>query len=93
MRSNISQGLCDTTQTERFIPINCKCTTYPNNLGPCATFEIQLNGKCVYCDHLLECHEIIKEEKDPRDAEEIIKRVNASPLKKFQDLKEDENKI
>lgn len=61
MRTDISQGLCDTTQTERFVPVACKCPTYPSNLGPCATFEVQSNARCVYCDHLADCHQPVIE--------------------------------
>ena len=59
MRTAISQGLCDTTLTERFWPVNCECDTYPNNLGPCAEPEIQRDGRCVYCDHKPECHVLV----------------------------------
>ena len=52
-----SQGLCSTTQTERFEVKDCKCPTYPGNLGPCITFEKGANGRCVYCDHEKECCE------------------------------------
>jgi hypothetical protein len=51
-----SQGLCDTTMTERFYNPTCVCPTYQNNLGPCAKFEAGMNGRCVYCDHEEGCH-------------------------------------
>ncbi len=51
-----SQGRCEMTLTERFYNPSCQCRTYPNNLGPCETFEEGSNGNCVYCDHNLECH-------------------------------------
>jgi hypothetical protein len=51
-----SQGLCETTNTERFEQPHCLCPTYEGNLGPCARFEEGSNGNCVYCDHLLSCH-------------------------------------
>lgn len=55
-----SQGLCETTLTERFEYVDCKCGTYHNNLGPCKTFELGANpGHCVYCDHARECHEAV----------------------------------
>ena len=50
-----SQGRCDVTETLRFEPENCKCPTYPGNLGPCAKHELGANGRCVYCDHNLDC--------------------------------------
>lgn len=48
---------CDTTSTERFENPDCKCPTYPENLGPCKTFELGGNRRCAYCDHEKECHE------------------------------------
>lgn len=54
-----SQGLCETTLTERFNNDKCKCDTYKGNLGPCKTFELGKNNNCVYCDHNFECHEAI----------------------------------
>lgn len=51
-----SQGLCDTTQTERFSISDCRCKTYKGNLGPCRTFEKGGNGRCAYCDHEIGCH-------------------------------------
>lgn len=58
MRTLVSQGQCDTTMTERFVPIDCVCDTYEGNLGPCATFEATTSGKCVYCNHRQACHEV-----------------------------------
>lgn len=55
---NQSQGLCETTLTERFKNNNCVCKTYDNNLGPCKSFQLGGNGNCVYCDHEFNCHEI-----------------------------------
>lgn len=55
----MSQDLCETTLTERFKNPNCKCNTYEGNLGPCKTFEEGQNGNCVYCDHNLECHNML----------------------------------
>lgn len=60
-----SQGPCETTGTERFENTNCKCPTYMGNLGPCRTFEEGSNGRCVYCDHEIECHREL--ETDRRD--------------------------
>lgn len=51
-----AQGRCDTTLTERFANSACQCPTYPENLGPCQTFETGGNGQCVYCDHSQKCH-------------------------------------
>ncbi len=51
-----SQGLCDTTQTERFFAPDCLCKTYEGNLGPCRTFEKGGNGRCALCDHEPSCH-------------------------------------
>lgn len=56
MTQRQSQGRCETTLTERFVNPECRCPTYPDNLGPCATFEQGANGRCVYCDHLECCH-------------------------------------
>lgn len=57
-----SQGLCETTLTERFEFSECVCGTYPENLGPCRTFETGADPKrCVYCDHKLGCHTAIAE--------------------------------
>lgn len=56
---NKSQGLCDTTLTERFQNKNCVCSTYEANLGPCATFEAGSTNRCVYCDHEWACHHAI----------------------------------
>ena len=51
-----AQGRRETTLTERFENSDCRCDTYYGNLGPCETFLEGVNGRCVYCDHLLECH-------------------------------------
>lgn len=58
MTSPVSQGLCETTLTERFKFDGCRCdvTAYPENLGPCKTFEEGASGRCVYCEHSLVCH-------------------------------------
>lgn len=53
-----SQGLCDTTMTERFDQV-CTCDTYAGNKGPCNTFEAGDNGRCAYCDHGHQCHETV----------------------------------
>lgn len=51
-----SQGLCDTTMTERFENPDCECDTYLDNLGPCAAHEEgSEGGMCVYCDHRIAC--------------------------------------
>lgn len=50
-----SQGLCETTLTERFENLDCKCATYQGNLGPCAAHEKGGNDRCVYCDHDMTC--------------------------------------
>lgn len=50
-------GLCDTTSTYRNPVQECFCRTYPENLGPCKTWERGGNARCVYCDHDLSCHE------------------------------------
>jgi hypothetical protein len=54
--SRQSQGVCETTGTERFLNPECRCPTYPGNLGPCVEFEAGGNGRCVYCDHERACH-------------------------------------
>ena len=54
-RTIISQGLCETTLTERFRQPNCKCATYADNLGPCAAHFEGANGRCVFCDHEMTC--------------------------------------
>lgn len=59
MRDGQSQGLCDTTQTERFAFRGCKCGTYAGNLGPCKSYEAGGSGNCVYCEHSLVCHEAV----------------------------------
>lgn len=57
LRGASAQGRCETTLTERFKNPSCKCDTYPDNLGPCRTFEEGARcGYCVYCDHNLRCH-------------------------------------
>jgi hypothetical protein len=55
-----SQGRCETTLAERFTNPRCECPTYPGNLGPCRTWEAGMNGRCVYCDHTLRCHQDIQ---------------------------------
>jgi hypothetical protein len=51
--------VCETTMTPRLPRELCgNCGTYPDNLGPCASFEEGANGRCVYCDHALACHPI-----------------------------------
>lgn len=53
----IAQGECETTQTPRFQIKDCACGTYEGNLGPCLTWwEGAQVGRCVYCDHSLDCH-------------------------------------
>lgn len=49
---------CETTDTPRLTrPVDCKCDTYPDNMGPCLTFcSDGRNKKCPYCDHELVCH-------------------------------------
>lgn len=49
-------GVCETTSTYRYEIKDCTCNTYPDNLGPCGTWEVGGNGNCVYCDHTRECH-------------------------------------
>lgn len=56
IKAGDSQGMCETTSTERFYNPLCACKTYPTNLGPCASFEMGGNGRCVYCDHEAQCH-------------------------------------
>jgi hypothetical protein len=56
-----SQGVCDTTLTERFEYLLCNCGTYPFNLGPCLTWTPNNENRCVYCDHGLECHQAISQ--------------------------------
>ena len=56
-----SQGRRDTIQAERY-EIDCDCGTYPDNLGPCATFHRGCFNRCVYCDHKIECHQIVLRE-------------------------------
>lgn len=54
------QGKCDTTLTDRYA-IDCKCGTYPDNLGPCLAFLPGADpSRCVYCDHKVECHDALK---------------------------------
>lgn len=59
--ASTSQGLCETTLTERFAFDDCVCGTYPENMGPCRTFLPGLDGRCAYCDHRLGCHSAIAE--------------------------------
>lgn len=54
--AKISQGLCETTNTERFQSDDCICITYSDNLGPCIEHMEGHSGKCVYCDHMLSCY-------------------------------------
>lgn len=51
-----SQGRCEITLTERFENEDCRCPTYPGNLGPCTDHLEGANGRCTYCDHELLCH-------------------------------------
>lgn len=53
------QELCSTTSTPRYYNPMCKCATYPENLGPCKTWEEGGNGSCVYCDHTQDWHLIL----------------------------------
>lgn len=52
----IPQGPCETTQTPRFQIADCACGTYEGNLGPCLTWWQGNSGRCVYCEHGLDCH-------------------------------------
>lgn len=64
MKFGEPQGRCETTLTERFAYPDCTCGTYPDNLGPCKTFEAGGDpDRCVYCDHVVECHAAIAEQK------------------------------
>lgn len=56
MDNSRQAGRCDTTMTDRFAVDECICITYPDNLGPCATFTLGANGNCAYCDHNEDCH-------------------------------------
>ena len=60
------QGRCETTLTERFDYPDCSCGTYEGNLGPCKTYEEGASGRCVYCEHDIECHHAIAEVFDDR---------------------------
>lgn len=62
-----SQGLCETTLTERFENPNCKCKTYIGNLGPCRDFLAGSEGRCVYCDHERSCHDAVSGGAGERD--------------------------
>jgi hypothetical protein len=60
------QGKCDTTVTERFAYPDCKCDTYPGNLGPCQGFvegskRRGAQSRCVFCDHGVACHKAVAE--------------------------------
>lgn len=55
--NEIAQGPCETTLTPRFAIKDCSCGTYEGNLGPCLTWnEGNAVGRCVFCDHGLDCH-------------------------------------
>jgi hypothetical protein len=57
-----SQGLCETTLTERFQFDDCVCGTYEGNLGPCRTYHPGGRpNRCVYCDHKGQCHTAIED--------------------------------
>lgn len=63
-----TQGLCETTLTERHEFSECVCGTYQDNLGPCRTYlpgprrlGSSLPPRCVYCDHKLQCHTAIED--------------------------------
>lgn len=66
-----SQGVCDTTLTERFYEPDCCCDTYVGNLGPCKTFEECPNGRCVYCDHEEHCGHTVNPKPSPT-AEPVV---------------------
>jgi hypothetical protein len=72
-----SQGLCETTSTERFFNPWCSCPTYPGNLGPCKTWEMGGNGRCVYCDHEVACHSQLRGDdgKFPGDDIKLVRDV------------------
>jgi hypothetical protein len=60
IRKPVADGggtLCDTTMTHRAPRTACHCDTYPDNLGPCATFQGSMKEDyCAYCDHNSACH-------------------------------------
>jgi hypothetical protein len=64
-----SQGRCETTLTERFRFPECACGTYPDNLGPCLTWEEGGNGRCAYCDHGPVCHADLAAQREKEDAD------------------------
>lgn len=44
----------------------CGCVDVPDH-GPCSTPCKGANGRCVYCDHALECHKKNRRwQKEPR---------------------------
>lgn len=77
--SIVAQGPCETTLTPRFQIKDCACDTYDGNLGPCLTWwQGAAVGRCVYCDHGLDCHVKLskmlapseKHQADPKNAKE-----------------------
>jgi hypothetical protein len=71
-QSDLSQGPCETTLTERFKFSGCQCGTYEGNLGPCKSWEEGSNSRCVYCDHTLKCHNALIEEQRARVVEAAL---------------------
>lgn len=75
-----SQGLCDTTQTERFDIGRCTCRTYADNLGPCMVFVAgDAAARCVYCDHVRDCHERLQRLRPARSSHDVLTRALGMP--------------
>jgi hypothetical protein len=90
-RHTTSQGLCETTLTERFEFSECVCGTYPDNLGPCRTFGVGVNPKrCVFCDHKIQCHAAVDERFDREEEELARQRANSRRVMESEEAARDE---
>lgn len=77
----VSEGRCDTTETERFAFQGCACATYAGNKGPCATYEPGVNDRCVYCDHDKACHDGLKSGVNASNEGE---KINMPPVRRLE---------
>ncbi len=60
---------CDTTLTLRHPRDICTCDDETDLMGPCDTWEIGQNGRCIYCNHTEACHPASPERKEPATTE------------------------
>jgi hypothetical protein len=59
MADELDLEICDTTMTPRVPSYWCVCMERTDLMGPCLTWNLGQNGRCVYCDHDFYCHRML----------------------------------